>query len=295
MSHEDHVFTLLVESNPIPQIEDLDLVDVGGARYLATLEQRSSEMTQLDTKPEQQEPKRSGVLWLVAAAVAILVGVGLIVVIQNEQTQVGDQTASTNPAVAPTQVDAFSIEDAEAMVDSWFDAYNTGDDQASLASLAPGVVVSNSINGTLTLDEWEMLLAWNSAQQTVWAPPECTANERESGVSVTVICSTVNIDAPSQAVGAPGVQTKLVAVVTAQGITELRFDHDEEINFNHVAIPMATWLANNHPDVSQAGTVGFGYWTTIEEAAENGRLTRLYATEWANYLAENDCTYLDGC
>ena len=292
---QQQAWAALVEANPVPDVDVFSRENVEDATHLATHNQGSSGMTQLETKAEQRKPKKSGVLWLVAAAVALLVGVGLIVVNQNEQTPVADRPAPTNPPVAPTQVDAFSIDDAESMIDAWFDAYNTGDDQASLASLAPGVVISNSINGTLTLDEWQMLLAWNSAQQTVWAPQDCAANEREPGVSVTVICSTVNIDAPSQAVDAPGVETTLVAIVTAQGITELRFDYDEDVNFNHVGIPMAVWLVANHPDVAEAGTVGFGNWTTIEEAAENGRLTRLYATEWANYLVENNCTYQDGC
>ena len=54
-------------------------------------------------------------------------------------------------------------------------------------------------------------------------------------------------------------------------------------------------MAANHPEIVEAGTVGFGTWGTVEEARANGRLTDEYAAEWATYLTENGCTYLDGC
>ncbi len=55
------------------------------------------------------------------------------------------------------------------------------------------------------------------------------------------------------------------------------------------------WMAVNHPDIVEADTVEFGNWDTVEEATANGLLTAQYAVEWATYLTENGCTYLDGC
>ena len=48
-------------------------------------------------------------------------------------------------------------------------------------------------------------------------------------------------------------------------------------------------------DVLEADTIGFGAWTTIEEATTNGVLTAEYSAEWATYLEDNDCAYDEGC
>jgi hypothetical protein len=52
-------------------------------------------------------------------------------------------------------------------------------------------------------------------------------------------------------------------------------------------------MKENHPD--DRDTSGFGNWTSIEEAEQNGTLTAQYAAEWAAYLEANDCGYDDGC
>ena len=42
--------------------------------------------------------------------------------------------------------------------------------------------------------------------------------------------------------------------------------------------------------------VGHFNWDSTEGAKQNGLLTAEYATEWADYLKANDCTYIDrGC
>jgi hypothetical protein len=44
-----------------------------------------------------------------------------------------------------------------------------------------------------------------------------------------------------------------------------------------------------------AGAAGFGSWTSIKEAVAFGELRAAYAAEWAVYLDENNCEYIDGC
>ena len=306
MITEDRGLTMLAGANPVPQLDLID-VDVEAAKYLATLEQRSSEVTQLDTKPKDDKEKKTATPWLVAAAVAIVAGIGLIVVNQgNEAPSTGQPVAptATNPPVtseaAPTTVNQVSdsalTENALASVDAWFDGFNAGDDEAVLGLFAPGVVISDSISGSWTLDDWAMRLAWNTAQGVVFTPQECSANEIDPGVSATVTCSSGNRDALTQAVGAPPVPTNMVAIVTAEGINEIRFDYGQP-DFNHVKGPFTIWMLGNHFEIAEAGGVGFGFgsWATVEEAKENGLLTAQYAAEWATYLIENDCTYLDGC
>ncbi len=79
MTTETEVFALFEEGNPVPDLDGLGSDALDAAAYLATLETRSSEVTQLDTKPtEQNGDKRSPMMWLVAAAAVIVIGVALI-------------------------------------------------------------------------------------------------------------------------------------------------------------------------------------------------------------------------
>lgn len=70
----EHVMDLLSESNPIPDIHSLDLDDVGGTRYLANLDKRSSEMTRTKVRPVEtpKKPRRSLVPVMSAVVVLIL-------------------------------------------------------------------------------------------------------------------------------------------------------------------------------------------------------------------------------
>jgi hypothetical protein len=98
----------LAHSNPVPDVEDIDLVQVGTASYLATLEQRSSGMTELDTKTrERKDKKRSLVPWLIAAGVAAVIGVAIIVAAQNtgEAPVVDQPTPTAGPVTIKTDVD----------------------------------------------------------------------------------------------------------------------------------------------------------------------------------------------
>ena len=281
MTNEQRVKTLFAEANPIPDADLFDLDEIGGTAYLATLVARSSEMTQLDTRRQDQKEKTTVKPWMVAATVLIVAGIGLIAVNQGNDA----------PPVTAEEL----TENALSSLDDWFDAYNGGNDEAALELFAPGVIISNTFTGPQTLDEWTMLLAWNTAQGTVWTPQDCSVTEVEPGVSATVICLAGNRDALTQAVDAPPVEVRVFAVVTAEGINELRFNYVGNINFNHVGRPMDAWMAANHPDIVEAWITAFGSWTSVEEARENGLLTAQYAAEWATYLTENDCTYLDGC
>ena len=276
MVTEERLNTLLAHANPVADVLKIDLIEVGAATYLATLEARSSEMTQLDTKGQDQKEKKTARPWLVAAAVLIVAGIGLIVVNQDNEAPFTSQP------------------DAEASVDAWFDAYNAGDDEAVLALYAPGVAISSSIGGSSTLDEETMLLAWNTAQGSIYTPQECSVNEIDPGVSARVSCSTGHRDAPTQAVDSPPVPTTVVATVTSEGISEITFGYGV-LDFTLVGEPFTAWMAANHPEIVAAGTVEFGNWATVEEAKANGLLTAQYAAEWAIYLTENGCTYLDGC
>jgi hypothetical protein len=105
---EEQVWTVLVETNPVPDVNQYGHDEDGGAAYLATLEPRSSEVTQLDAKQtESTSPKRSMVPWLIAAGVAAVIGVAVIIASLNtEEAPVVDQpTLTAGPVTIETELD----------------------------------------------------------------------------------------------------------------------------------------------------------------------------------------------
>ncbi len=81
MSVETQVLALFEKGNPVPELDGLERIDPDAAAYLATLIQGSSEVTQIETeKVEEQEEKRPMMPWLIAAVLAVVVGVALLVI-----------------------------------------------------------------------------------------------------------------------------------------------------------------------------------------------------------------------
>jgi len=103
---ETEVLALFEEGNPVPDLNDLDSVALDAAAYLATLEQRSSEMTQVETAEETETPKRPLGPWLIAAAAAVVLGVAIVLVTSNTETApvATIPTATTVVDAAPTTI-----------------------------------------------------------------------------------------------------------------------------------------------------------------------------------------------
>jgi hypothetical protein len=86
---------------------------------------------------------------------------------------------------------------------------------------------------------------------------ECSANEIDPGASASVICSTGHRDTPTQAVDSLPVPTDLIAVVTADGISEMAFRYGS-LDCNHVGDPLTAWMGVNHSDNLE--DIEFGIW-----------------------------------
>lgn len=103
---EERVMTLLVEANPVPDLGSLDAVEVNATRYLAILDERSSEMTKSEVKTERPGRERRRPLAgmaLAAAAVGVLGTLTWLGVKANET-----DTASAGVAVAEEFAEAVS-------------------------------------------------------------------------------------------------------------------------------------------------------------------------------------------
>lgn len=108
MSIESHVLALIEEGNPVPDPDQITDVPVEPAAYLATLDQRSSEVTQLDTRAEKPDNRRKAWLWTAAAALVVIAG--LIAVL----TSGAEPPVATDPS--PTTI---TDTNAAPLLGSW--------------------------------------------------------------------------------------------------------------------------------------------------------------------------------
>ncbi len=133
MNIETQVLALFEEGNPIPDLDELEPVDIDAAAYLATLEQRSSQVIQLDTKQNDQAQKKTvRQRSLVAAVAIILAGVALIFINQSGETPVADQPFDPDSAVDVTE--------------SFVEAHNAGNFDAVMVLFTEDATFSDTHN-----------------------------------------------------------------------------------------------------------------------------------------------------
>lgn len=101
MITEMQAASLMTEANPIPDLDSYDVANPGVAAYLSDHEQRSSNVTQLDTRTigDDKKPRNTG-WWMAAAVVILVLGVGVILL-----TQAGDDTPV---AATPEQIESIA-------------------------------------------------------------------------------------------------------------------------------------------------------------------------------------------
>lgn len=176
----------------------------------------------------------------------------------------------------------------------YFEAFNNGDEDAAAALLVPDVAASDSWGSIDVFGE----LAWFTAGGAKYRSVTCEISPEQPANGDSVTCNHETLDAIALAVEAPPVPTKTSFVVTESGITEIHFAYGSP-DFTHVGFPFRDWLVSNRPDATcvawYAGDDSCQEATTLEEQRVEGRLVARYGKEWAAYLEENECTYLDGC
>ena len=157
MITEHQMKRLFVRANPIPKTGSAELDEVSATAYLATLEQRSSNMTQLDTKPKSRtgsEPKYKAVL---VGAMAIVVFAGISLGIARLG---GDET--TGPPASADVAGTSAINDSDLVGKYRTDGgalIEISQDGTYVVEVFPGRVVIDQ--GTWSLDGSEFV--WTTA------------------------------------------------------------------------------------------------------------------------------------
>lgn len=196
----------------------------------------------------------------------------------------GDSESDTTEGSAST----VSVEEALAAANGYFDAFNSGDVNAVLSWFPADATFSDNFTGSISRDDFEQRLAWNMAQGTTLDHPDCLATEGDASGSRTVTCQSGTRNAQIQAVGARPVSTLVTLSVTPNGIEGLNEDFGQP-DFLLATQPFTAWMESENP--ADASNVGFGVWSSVDDAETNGRLTADYSRQWAAYLALN-CVYI---
>ena len=287
---------MLAEANPVPDSSVVD-IDVEAAAYLATLDRRSSEMTQVKTRdPEDPiKPTRNWTPVLVTAAVAILIGV-MVVLAQDNQSPPPADTVPTTESETPDR----RLEEALAMGNAMANAY-AGGDVETMSDLAAN---TQSIHGFIagSLEALPQEFAWREAVGWTVSVDNCEVTAAgEAGASVA--CAVSHSNAISEGLGAgpyegvylvrvgyPGSDEfgellETMSVVTANPTVFPSFQFSGE-----TWQPFMNWLNDNHPDdvqVMLGRTIGDGEAIMVFAAGLQLPATSPDAvTLWSQYSAE---------
>lgn len=298
MITEGRAVALLDEVNPVPDLESYEVAEAEVAAYLATLGQRSNEMTQLDTdKKESTEEKRPMMPWLVAAATAVILGAAIVLVTQSteEAPPAAQLTQSTIAEAVPTTVappQPFTVEEALAVMDAYFAAFKISDVDAVRGLYASDATIPGGMEGGF-FEEWELDSVWDVAQGAVKTVEECVADQ-SGGARIEVRCEYTDHQYIARAVGAPPVPWIMTVRFDQDGKIRSLFQDFGNPNYKVVNTPFDSWMQANHPDDFDKVDCCAG--DTVEESVARGELRSAYADLWVAYLEAKGCTYQDaGC
>lgn len=165
MITEEHIVRFFDQANPIPEVELLDMEQIGAARHLATLEQRSSEVTQLDTRPTERAKQRTGRLKLVLGTAAVAILIGAVVVLNQPEGNTPPVTQPTPTIVTPTTSPAQSDQAALSVAQDFMAARSEWDGETVQSLLAVdativGTEFARSSADYPALSDYERAVGW---------------------------------------------------------------------------------------------------------------------------------------
>jgi len=249
VSNESHVMALLEEGNPAPELrDDAYWTDLDAATYLATLEQRISEMTKLETNESQQDtPRQWNRPWLVAAVFVLVLGVGVVVFNQGGTAPVG------GPPVIPLDGanDHPGAAEAFSAVEEAYHFLNTGD--------LRWIEIRGRGSSPGTPEDEEAVRQYSTAMMA--ADPRynvsvCVSNGSgewaiaDPGVPIPVghyfVCEAIYTDALLEVAGVHPSE-EFHWVVGDEGIVAVRSTWETEDDVVFVDA-FKEWLTSNHPE-----------------------------------------------
>lgn len=117
MTKQERVLELYERANPVKNVDEL-LTDLKAASYLANLQDRSSELTQLNKRQTEQNLSSRRRLIAVAAAAVVILGTTLVLVTRDSEEVATDPSTTTTvitQQLADTFADGLAALDAGAV------------------------------------------------------------------------------------------------------------------------------------------------------------------------------------
>ncbi len=297
MSNERHLMALLEEGNPAPGLDEEAWASLDAATYLATLEQRSREMTQLETQERQDAPRRSNTRWMVAAIVVLVIGVAVVLFNQINTPTVVDSPNSIpleGSEDHPGAAEAFTaVEDAYAMFNrgdpAWIEIRMRGSDFG-------GTAEEEGANREVERAFWRAVLAADTHDKVSGCIAHGSGDWQtvvDAGVPTPIgfyfTCETTQTNS---LLGVAGVASTFTYhfVVDDSGIVAVNTSGESERDVNAFIDAFGEWLTATYPDaeprlVAAVDQIGYGF-----AHPETKSLTIEYAEE---FVAQSDDYPLD--
>lgn len=107
MITQERVLELYARANPVQDVDEL-VTDLEAASYLANLQDRSSEMTQLDTRQTERVHTSRRPLFAIAAAAVVILGTVLVLMTRGSEEVVTTTTIAI-PTTAPEVIEEQAV------------------------------------------------------------------------------------------------------------------------------------------------------------------------------------------
>lgn len=267
---EERVMTLLAQANPVPDVDALRLTETEGSRFLAAIDQRSTDMLDIDSR-QKSEPDKGPGRWtrlsLAAAGVLMLGTLGLFILDRRNDVATGVDVA-----------------------EQFAEAITSG------ATDLDGLVTDEATFGPMTVPLNDDLAAF-------WAglDSELTLSSCEQ-TSQVVRCDYEWSDVIRRAQDRPEHGT-MTFLIENSSISNIARDWDQDasgwIEQGDPVIHYLQWLNQNHPDwddgvtwIGEPGVVGEGYAPLahddpVHNAAYAAALTR-HVSEYETQLTSGE-------
>lgn len=256
MTTEDRVMTLLANANPMPESWPLEF-ETDALTYLGRLEDGSSEMTSLDTKPATSKRDLKGRLLLTMAAVALLLGIAVVILAQADQAEpVATNPPVTTQVVRTTEALSSEAEEALAVATSFMNAFVAGDAEEAATHAIDGEL---NLGYSTSLQTMPKELAWRGAVGWMMEISGCTVDRPDPG-NVWVACTVANDTAWGRALGHAPYES-LYRMRVNQGeratgaldldelmVTQVQAEGPGSVFGREVWKPFFDWVASVHPE-----------------------------------------------
>lgn len=267
---EERVMTLLAQANPVPDVDALPLTEIEGSRYLAAIDQRSTDVLDIDSRQESKPEKARDpwARWSLAAAGILMLGtLGLFILDGREG----------------------NVASGIAVAEQFAEAVSSG------VTDLDGLVTDDATFGPMTVPLNDDLAAFWAGLDSELTLSSCEQTSR------VVRCDYEWSDVIRRAQDRPE-YGRLTFLIEESSIADITRGWDQDasrwIDQGDPVIHYLQWLNQNHPDwdegltwIGEPAVIGEGYAPLAhDDPVHNAE----YATALTRHLSEYESQLTSG-